>query len=222
MPKVAEDWFRSTGYSTRDMEEFESRLNRSRPYNRAQYLRIKAVTLADLQNREAEETAFGLLRRIVDEYPDAWSEVNFAHEEMGSLYERMGRFADAEREYRWVVDSYSKTRSGTSGLCDLTLAELIIRTKQSSKYPEAADLLVQAAKSTTMIFKSDWFRYWVASARLAKRVGRNSDAAEFAGKALAIAASKKPQFKRHPNVGTVVIDLSIQQELEHLMTSNSL
>src|SRR5947199_4659830 len=141
MSKVTKDWFRLPGYSPRDMEKFESRLNRSRRNNRAQYLRIKAVTVADLQNREAEVAALSLLRRIVDEYPDAWSEVNFAHEEMGSLYERMGRFADAEREYRWVVDSYSKSRSGTSGLCDLTLAELIVRTEQSSKYSEAADLL---------------------------------------------------------------------------------
>lgn len=219
---MTEDWFRSTGYSTTDMEEFELRLNRARSHNRAQYLRIKAVTVADLQNREAEEAALRLLRRIVDEYPQAWSEVNFAHEKMGSLYERMGRFDDAEREYRWVVDSYSKTRSGTSGLCELSLAELIIRTEQSSKYPEAADLLVQTAKRTTMIFKSDWFRYWLASARLAKRVGRDSDAAEFAEKALAIAASNEPQFKRHRNVGNVVIDMSIQHELEQLRTSNSL
>lgn len=92
--------------------------------------------------------------------------------------------------------------------------------EQSSKYPEAADLLVQAGKSTTL--KSDWFRYWLASARLAKRVGRDSDAAEFAEKALAIAASKEPQFKRHPNVGKVVIDMSIQHELEQLRASNSL
>jgi tetratricopeptide (TPR) repeat protein len=171
---------------------------------------------------ESENFAFSLLRRIVDEYPDACSEVNFAHEKMGSLYERMGRFAEAEREYRWVVDSYSKTRSGTSGVCDLTLAELIIRTEQSSKYVEAAELLMQAAQSTTMTFKSDWFRYWLASARLAKRIGRNSDAAQFAEKALAFAASKEPQFRRPPTVGKVVMDMSIKNELEQLSTSKSL
>ena len=48
--------------------EFEQRLARSRAYNRPRYLRIKAIALTEVANLDAAEA---LLRRVVDDYPDA-------------------------------------------------------------------------------------------------------------------------------------------------------
>jgi len=121
------------------MLDFEKRLSKARRSNRPRYLRIKAVSLSDLGSFEADSIAVALLRRITDEYPEIWHEVNCAHEKPGHIYQREGNYAQSECQYRIVVQSYNKSRIGTSGVCDLTLAELIVETKQQSNYSEAAD-----------------------------------------------------------------------------------
>jgi len=221
---VSKDWGYSTDYSPTAMADFEKRLSRARPGDRAQNLRVKAVVLSGLCEPKADSIAIELLSRIISEHPEVWYEVNFAHEWLGSMYERMGKFEDAEREYRWVVKSYEtseKSRSGTSGVCELTLAELIIRTSQSGKFLEAVDLITQAAKAKAISFRSDWFRYWLAAARLAHLIGKDEDAADFAQKALDLAAVKEPQYPRHPTVGNVKLDRAILKELQALAGHHS-
>jgi tetratricopeptide (TPR) repeat protein len=213
---VSKDWGYSPDYSPAAMADFEKRLSRARPGDRAQDLRVKAVVLSGLHDAGADSVAIELLLRIINEHAEVWYEVNFAHEELGSIYERMGRFEDAEREYRWVVKSYEKSRSGTSGVCELTLAELIINTRQSGKFLEAVDLITQAGKAKAISFRSDWFRYWLAAARLAHLIGKDNDAADFAQKALDLAAAKELQYPRHPTVGNVKLDTATQSELQSL------
>lgn len=203
------------------MRDFEKRLSKARRYNRPQYLRIKAVSLSDLGSFEADSTAVALLQRIIDEYPEIWHEVNFAHEKLGHIYHRRGNYAESECEYRIVVRSYNKSRSGTSGVCDLTLAELIVETKQQSKFSEAADLLTGAAESGSIVFAQDWFRYWVAAARLANATGRLRDAADFAKKALARAEDKTLTFARHPTVGNVRAHPDTLNEMRMLADAGS-
>jgi hypothetical protein len=43
---MADEWFRSVGWSAQAREEFEQRLRRARTGNRSQYLRSKALALA--------------------------------------------------------------------------------------------------------------------------------------------------------------------------------
>jgi tetratricopeptide (TPR) repeat protein len=174
------------------------------------------VRLAEQSNQGAHQIAIALLRRIISDFADVWYEVNFSHEMLGHIHENDDRFEEAEREYRWVVGAYAKGRSGTSALCDLTLAELIIRTDQSAKFDEAVRLLEQAAGNIT--FNSDWFRYWVAAARLAELLGLRDDAATFAGKALGLAQVKQPQFPRHPTLDIVRADSGILAEMRMLTT----
>src|SRR5260370_31304089 len=126
--QVSRTWDRSPDYSLAAMADFDKRLSKARPNDRVQHLRVKVVILSELCHPDADFAAIELLSRVINEHAEVWYEVNFAHEKLGSLLERMGRYADAEREYRWVVKSYEKSRSGTSGVCDLALAELIIRT----------------------------------------------------------------------------------------------
>jgi hypothetical protein len=45
---VADDWFRSPDWSPDAQSDFEARLMRARPHNRAQYMRIKGLALADV------------------------------------------------------------------------------------------------------------------------------------------------------------------------------
>jgi hypothetical protein len=71
----------------------------------AQHLGLKAVYLAELEIAEADQIAIAVLHRVINRHSGISFEVVFAHETLGSIYERIGRFEDAEREYRWVVNS---------------------------------------------------------------------------------------------------------------------
>ncbi len=206
-------WYRSPEFSATAMREFEERLRRAREHNRSQYLRIKVVTLMQLESRDADSTAAVLLQRLLRDYSSSRFEVNFAREELGRIHERAGRLIEAEQEYR----------RGDDGTCAFALAELIIKTKQVSKYPEAALLLRKAAESGAFVlFNLARFRFCVASAKLAKASGSAHDAAAFAQKALDIAAIRTPQFSRHPTIGLVNPDLETLNELRMLANVTAL
>jgi tetratricopeptide (TPR) repeat protein len=155
----------------------------------------------------------GLLRRIIEEYPGAWTEVAFAHEAPGNAYTAEGRFDEAEQQYRHCLALYSRSRSGGSGLCDLRLAELIVHAAQRDKYPEA-EALVETA-SHHLHLNSDRYRHAVAGARLAKRLGRDEEAAAYAEAALSLATVREPEFPRHPTVELVE---TAPDELEEMRT----
>ena len=61
------DWFRRTAWSDADREDFNARLKRSRGEgNKAQYLRIQAVYLAEAGHHH---NAIELLDRLFAEFP---------------------------------------------------------------------------------------------------------------------------------------------------------
>jgi hypothetical protein len=101
----------------------------------------------------------------------------------------------------------------------LPLAELLIRTEQTEKYAEAADLLVQAANSKYVLFKLDWLRYWIAAARLSHRLGRHKEAADFAQRVLVLEQAKEPRKRRNQRVGHERIDSERRGELLELSTT---
>jgi hypothetical protein len=87
-------------------------------------------------------------------------------------------------------------------------------TQQTKKYAEAADLLVQAANSGYVLFKPDWLRYWIAAARLAHRIGRHKDAADFAQRALALEQAGETRMRKNLRIGNVRMDPETRRELE--------
>lgn len=210
-----EEWFRSPDWSPEAQQRFEAKLRRARSYGRAQYVRIKAVSLLGSGNPSCREAGKALLHRIIEEYPEAWMEAVFAHEELGRLFAEEGQFALAEEHYRHCLAFYSRSRSGGSGLCDLRLAELILDTEQQDKYGEAISLLISA--SSHLAFNSDRYRHALASARLYQRMGQYTEAATHARTALALAAIQRPEFSRHPTVGLVKATPSELEELRQLV-----
>lgn len=106
---------------------------------------------------------------------------------------------------------YKETRSNTTGLCDLSLVELILQSAQSNKYIEAVSLLETARPH--LLFNSDVFRFAVASARLLTRLGKSNEAVTYARKALQLANICEPQFPRHPTVGLVKTTKDVLNEM---------
>jgi hypothetical protein len=95
--------------------------------------------------------------------------VLFAHELLGDLNRADKRFGEAEVHYRLCLDlcAERKTRSGTSGCCDLSLAELLIEAGRVDRYEEVSELLANEELLAELRFNNQLFRYEVARARLA-------------------------------------------------------
>jgi hypothetical protein len=175
-------------------------------------LRIKALALLD-----SDETAGGeaLLRRIVTDYADSWTEVAFAHERLGDLCRSRGALDEAEREYRASLAT-SPSLSGTSGEVHLSLAEVVLARGDTTAVPEALSLL-EAARPH-MNFNSSIFRWHVLGVRLAEAQGNREAARSQANAALAL-VDAPPQFSRHPDVGLAIPDDELVSELQRLASA---
>ncbi len=206
--RLMADWFRSPDWSAEAQQDFENRLSRARASGRAQYLRIKAVSLDDAGESEG---AAHLLRRIVHGYPEARTEVAFAHERLGDLRMAANDPAEAEAEYRLALAT-SPSLSGTTGEVHLKLGEILMRDDRAAA-AEVEELLTAARPH--VIFNSTAFRLNVLAARLAARTGDNERRRLAARTALAL-VDADPQFSRHPTVGRVSATRATISELETL------
>jgi hypothetical protein len=202
------DWFRSPGWSAAAQQDFELRLARARTTSRAQYLRIKAVSLEQAGEIDGART---LLRRIVKDHAEAWPEVAFAHERLGDLARASGDQTTAQAEYRMALDT-SPNLSGTTGEVHLKLGEVLFESGLGS-LAEIEQLLRDA--SVHLALASTAFRHHVLTARLATATGDVDRRRDAAAAALGL-ADAVPQFSRHPTVGVVSATPSLLAELRSM------
>jgi tetratricopeptide (TPR) repeat protein len=214
---VERDWFRAPTWTTEARDTFEQRLRRARASNRPQYLRVQAVTLLESPSADAHDhqAAIVLLHRLLDQYPDNW-QVPTAHELLGEAYWANGDLDRAEQHLRRCLAT-SPDRSGTTGVPDLTLAELLVERGTPAGLQEAAALLDAADLTKRLDFHTHVFRFYLAQARLAHRIGDDRQG-DYAARALRVAAITTPQLPRHPDVGLVRADAAILAELQRLAT----
>jgi hypothetical protein len=97
------------------------------------------------------------------------------------------------------------------------LAELLVERGTPDGLQEAAALLDAADLPARLAFHTHVFRYYLAWARLADRIGDDRRRGD-AERALWIAAITEPQLPRHPDVGLVNADGAILAELQRLAT----
>lgn len=215
---VAEEWFRSLDWSPEAREEFERRLSRARPHNRAQYLRIKGVSLGESPDAGRRAVGRDLLQRVLSEYAEDELQAQMARFDLALALEREGFDEDAEKHLRFCVARESEDGRFQSD-ARLHLAELIVRTNQRDKFDEADQLLDRFVERGGLFAVHRW-RYSVARARLASARGNMQMAANFAEDALSIAAITEPDLPRHPNVGLVTADEAPLAEMRHLASLN--
>jgi hypothetical protein len=211
---VADEWYRTPDWSAEAREEFERRLQRARPYNQSQYLRIKAGSLqahgGDAERRGARE----LYERVLRDYPDA-----FALDTLPSLLglatlaEEDGATDEAIDRLRAAVDVADA--GNVRGDQHLRLAELLIRSEDPERWTEAGTVLDRVI-DPDLAFSKNRFRFAVLRARLAAREGDGAAAASFAKAALAETARARPDFSRHSDLGWANADPDIAAEMQAL------
>lgn len=213
------EWFRNTDWNEDIKDYFELKLKRARgSYSKAQYLRIQAGYLLD--TKKHGQIGERLMVRLFSDFPDEKSTVIFGHEQLADYFYNRNQFDKAESEYKTVVEYYqSKNRSGTSGLADVKLADLILSTKQTDKYGYAYNLItVDFKKTGGLVHLNDSkYYYYLTCARLASRLGLIEDSKEFAKIAFDLSKITEPQFLRHKTVGIVKAKKHDLKELENIM-----
>lgn len=200
MYRVSDEWFRSPRWDDAARADFEQRLSRARAHSRPQYLRIKALAL-----REAglPDDARTLLLRVATFYPDT-TDAAFATELLGDLARQHGRMPEAESYYRSLLECWPNL-NGTSWMAEVSLAELLTDRGDESAWNEALLLLQNRLDRPTTMFDNDLFRWHVALARVAGKLGDTETQQHAAQRALNL-ANRGPQLARHPTVGLVNAD----------------
>jgi hypothetical protein len=211
-------WFRSADWTPEARELFENKLRRvRRPSNRSQYLRIKALSLIESADPNIVDAGIMLLHRFLEEYPDAFdTPLVFKH--LGDAYAKKGGTARAEQYYRQAVGAEEADGAMVRTGAPLDLAELLVASNDIEKNREAEDMLdrLEANPLQAIVLKADGFRFFLARARLAAKMGARRDASWYATQALKLALDRAPQFPRHPGVGDIDADPATLNELSEL------
>ena len=206
-----EDWYRTPGWDEAARADFEHRLAPARS-SRPQYLKIKALSLQDAGLLdEAEE----LYRRMLAEHPGDFFEVEVL-EHLADLARVQGRLEEAEFGYRRVLAHPDVNMIG-SGMVEVSLAELLM---DRGLPADALQVLEAATESETTMSAvtgmcDNFFRFHLARARVAIRLGDTETAADAARSALSVVGAPD-QYSRHPGVGAVPADEQTLRELQTL------
>jgi|GEM_PF-784181 len=207
MNNTNEDWFRGDNWDEKTQEFFEQKLKRARgSYSKSQYLKIKANYLLTSSNLNKQLEGYKLMERVISDYPTEISFVMFAFERLGDYNLLVNQFDKAETYYRECVSLYKKKgRSGTSGIADVKLAEVIFDTVQSKKYTEMYVLLIDDFANTggSLILFEDKFRYNLILAKISDSLMKNIESKKYAEKALKLSDLKTSQFQKYPDLGIV-------------------
>jgi hypothetical protein len=216
---ASDDWFRNKNWNATIETEFEARLKRSRgAFHKAQYLRIQASYLLNNPDRNIQQVGLLLMNRMISSFPNEEFSITLGHEQLGDYYFKTGDFNKAEHLFRIVTDRYKtkNTRSGTSAMADLKLAETILNSDQSNKFEEAYNLCKEHPVDE-LTFNSDKFYYAELMAHLCDKMNKTDEAKYFAKSALEISKITKPQFARHKTIGIPSASTNQLRTLEQII-----
>lgn len=152
---MADDWFRLSAWDEQARSDFERRLSRSRPYNRAQYLRIKGLALDEAGNTDGARELWE--RVLLDEGEFAEMEGWAASEHLGDSFSD----EDTDRavaHYRHSMENNPQLNM-TTGTQHIKIAELLTRRGTPEDVAEAAELLRRwpaRRPETPRVARSSW------------------------------------------------------------------
>lgn len=216
---ATDEWFRNTTWNTHIEAEFEGRLKRSRgAFHKAQYLRIQASYLLESMDKSIQSIGLRLMERLINDFPTEEFSTLFGHEQLGDYYLKNSDFERAEAHFRVVTNHYKskQSRSGTSAMVDLKLAETLLAANRSDQFEEAYNLC-KDYPINELRFNSEKFYYAELLAQLCDKMGKKEEAKEYAKVAIEISKITEPQFNRHKTVGIINATNNQLQTLERIV-----
>jgi hypothetical protein len=207
------EWYRTTDHGVDAKAEFSYCYSRARHPHRIQYKQIKAVHLMEAGEPGGIRWAQDLLTEITADQAAYRHQRAFAFELLAQARLKAGQWKLAVQALEQCIELASPTMNGTSGLPDLTLAEILLDNDPSA-LAEVASLLDSQPLVDRIEFNSQLFRYLVATARARRALGQ--DPASPARRALDLLDDDQPTFPRHPDVGRVQASAQTVRELHDL------
>lgn len=192
------DWFRRTTWTNRDRDEFNEKLNRCKRDNKAQYLRIQSVHLAESGNYHS---AIELLDRISNEFPEQ-TQLAQTFVQKAECYAKLDKMDLTVQNYRLALQVERefpnvKTNAWVDYPC------FIVDRRLTDLYDEALSVLASNSDESSMAFPITRYRYFVARSLIADAQGDRLASRECAIKALAEETAEHSGFRYHPELGLV-------------------
>jgi len=216
--EAGDDWFRSADWGPKEQVRFEARLSRARKHNRPQYRRIKGLALLASGDLEAVIAGRALLRAVVADPQAPHSERVSALSLLSDHELGAGMLEEAEADLREVLALMQTSRSGSTSLEEVWLAEILIRRGRPRDLLEAERLLERSDAHRSIIV-SVRFRFALVATRLALALGDRALAAQRARSALDVAGRRSSGLVNRPTLGLVSLDPATRTWLEGVVAS---
>ena len=194
---MAQDWFRKTTWTAEDQADFRQRLARARKDNRAQYVRIQALTLSE-QGQELLPAAIALYDEVITLYP-CESQLAMAYGGKGQCLEKLGRIDAALASYLQAI-AQMRAFPNMNDTAPLDFAWLVARKGISVHFQTALGVLDEFRHWD--IFPVGRFKYYGSRALILNALDESSAARE-ALTALAAAEEQTSGLRYHPLLGLV-------------------
>jgi hypothetical protein len=196
---IKEEWYRNKTWNGRIDSNFEDQLKRTRNTgNKADYLQIQGCILLDNSHQNIRDVGIALLSRLFDDFPSQHSSIIVAQEKLGDYYLKQKNYERAAWFFRLVTNYciHQQSRSGTSSMADLKLAEALLRSNQAIQLEEACQLVTNYP---TILLKLNDHKFYYAelTAQVCDSIGQKEAAKKFAIEAIALSKIAKPLFARH-------------------------
>ena len=183
---IKTEWYTNKTWNGKIDSNFEDHLKRARGAgNKAEFLQIQGCYLLEHGQTNIQEVGLALLSRLLNDFPAEYSSVIRAQEKMGDYYLRHCQYEKAARYYT-IVNNYcaaQNSRSGTSNMTDLKLAETTLKSNKEDKLGEAYNLVINYPQAL-LKFTAAKYYYAELAAHICDAMHKKEEAAAFAKSAL--------------------------------------
>jgi hypothetical protein len=183
---IKTDWYTNKTWNGKIDSNFEDHLKRARgANNKAEFLQIQGCLLLENSQPNIQAVGLALLSRLLEDFPSEYSSILLAQEKMGDYYLRHHQYEIAAKYYT-IVNNYCTTqnsRSGTSTMADLKLAETILNSKDEGEL-ETAYQLLKNYPVTLLRFAAGKYYYAELGAHICDAMHKKEEGALFAKSAL--------------------------------------
>lgn len=200
---IKTDWYTNRTWNGKIDSNFEDHLKRARGAgNKAEFLQIQGCLLLENPQANIQEVGLALLSRLLEDFPSEYSSVLLAQEKMGDYYLRHHQYEKAAQYYT-IVNNYctaQNSRSGTSTMTDLKLAEAILYSNVEDKLEQAWQLVINYPVSLLKFVAAKYY-YAELAAQVCDAMGKKEEAATFAKSALELLKKANTPLAKNRSAG---------------------
>ena len=206
------EWYTNRTWNGAIDGKFEKYLKHTRDTaNKALFMQIQGSLLLDNSQQNVQNVGVALLTRVIEDFKTEYTSVILAQEKLGDYYLNQHEYLQAQYFYRIVIKycRQQNSRSGTSTLTDLKLAEAILKSNDDVKLPEALQLVNDFPETLLNLIDTKYY-FTELFAQIHDALKNEAEAIKFATAALVLPKILKPSFKSKTVIAIKVSDRKLR------------